>query len=104
MKAEKIKAEIEPVYVELFGPTGYEGLDVRVALDHADEPALFVTAKILGVVDATLEARIRQLRERVFDMLRQNEEGRFPYIRISYDDPSVEDIDDGTARRKRRVS
>jgi len=101
MKAEQIKTEIEPVYVELFGATGYQNLDVRVGLDHADEPALFVSAKILGVVDASLEGRIRQLRDRVFDMLRQNEEGRFPYIWVAYDDPEGEALDEGRIRKRR---
>jgi len=104
MKPEEIKAAIEPIYIELFGAAGFDKLEVRAGLDHADEPALFVSAKILGVVDAQLESRIERLRDRVFGFVRENDDGRFPYIWITYDDPSEVEIDDSATRRKRRAS
>jgi hypothetical protein len=103
MKPEEIKAEIEPIYSALFGPGGFENLSVRAGVDHADEPALFVSAKILGIVDAALEAKVALLRRRVFSVLRESGDERFPYIWTSFDDPEGEAQDD-TRARKRRAS
>ncbi len=101
MKPEQIRSQIEPIYTELFGPSGFEGLEVRVGVDHADEPAIFISSKILGSLNADLEARITQLRERVLHALRQNEDGRFPYIWIAFDDPEGEAVDETRSRRRR---
>jgi hypothetical protein len=101
MKPDQIRATIEPIYAELFGAQGFEGLEVRVGVDHADEPAIFISAKILGVVDAELEARVARLRERVLQVVRQTDDGRFPYIWVAFDDPEGEALDETRSRRRR---
>jgi hypothetical protein len=101
MKPSEIKAQVEPIYIELLGQDGFEGLDVRVGPDHAGEPAVFIGAKVKGDVDDALERKISAVKSRIFDLFREREDERFPYIWMSFDDPDGVAMDEARVRRRR---
>lgn len=101
MSPEVIRTTVEPIYRQLFGAAGFEELNVRAGRDHADEPALFISARIKGAVDEALQKKVTDLKARIFELFRREGEERFPYIWITYDDPSVMPQ---TATRTRRHS
>lgn len=101
MKPEEIRAQIEPIYEEVLGRGGFEDLDIRVGPDHAGEPAVFIGAKIKGTVDESLEAKVSQVKARIFEIFRAAGDDRFPYIWMSFDDPEGVAVDENRLRRRR---
>lgn len=101
MKQSEIRAQIEPIYIELLGHDGFEGLDVRVGPDHAGEPAVFIGAKVKGAVNDVLEKKVSALKARIFDLFRDREDERFPYVWMSFEDPDGVAMDEARIRRRR---
>lgn len=99
MSPEVIRTNVEPIYRQLFGTEGFEQLDVRAGLDHADEPSVFISARIKGEPDDALRQKVSDLKARIFALFRQEGEERFPYIWIIYDDPS--EVEHAVPRKRR---
>jgi hypothetical protein len=91
MSPDAIRNNLEPIYRRVFGREGFEGLDVKAGLDHADEPAVFIRAKVKGAVDEILQQKLSNLRTEIFELFRREGEDRFPYIWVDYDDPSADE-------------
>ena len=81
-----VSAIADKVLREALPNSGYERVSVRSGLDDEDKPALFIGAilkrNVPAVSGETINSALAALRE----ALLQNDEARFPYLRLVHPD------------------
>ncbi len=101
---ETIKIALQPIYLEAFGVTGFDGLDISLADDHAGEASVFVRANIHAEAQQSFDLqKQRDFDREVRHIVSSIEPDKFCYLRFRYDDYADVLSDDYKQRRKRRA-
>ena len=80
---DRIKAEIEPLYLEIFGRKGFDALSVELGEDHAGEQSVFVRARVNATAMLTKVKGMELFGEKVRAKVRDIIPDRFCYLQYT---------------------